>query len=99
MHFCKGFFLKFQELLLTLSLARSIPLVSFYTSLRTSENPEFSGVFRGCRKRPVASNGLRTLLDYIKLSLYRNESADSRAVITGGGCGGRVAGPPKKFNT
>ena len=31
-----------------------MPLVSFYTPLKTSENQTFSDVFRGYRKRPVA---------------------------------------------
>ena len=36
------------------SLTHLMPLVSFDTPLKTSENQRFSDVFRGHRKRPVA---------------------------------------------
>ena len=38
-----------------------MPLVSFNTPWKTSENQSFSDVFRGYRKRPVAWNGLTVL--------------------------------------
>ena len=39
-------------------LSHFMPLVSFYTPLRTWENQRFSDVFRGYRKSTVAWNGL-----------------------------------------
>ena len=39
-------------------LTRFMPLVSFDTTLKTSENQRFSDVFRGYRRRPVTWNRL-----------------------------------------
>ena len=39
-------------------LSQIVPLVSFYTPLKTSQNQRFFDVFRGYRTRQVAWNGL-----------------------------------------
>ena len=50
-----------------------MPLDSFYTLLKTSENLWFSNVFRGDWKRPVAWNGLNIILDLFAFTItYHN---------------------------
>ena len=50
-----------------------MPLDSFYTLLKTSENLRFSNVFRGDWKRPVAWNGLNIILDLFAFTItYHN---------------------------
>ena len=61
--------------------AHVLPLVSLYTPLKTSENLWFSHIFRGYRKRPVASNSFFLVFVFRPLELFRrcNSFGDSSA--------------------
>ena len=51
-------------------LTRFMPLVSFDTTLKTSENQRFSDVFRGYRRRPVTWNRLTGTARSVQIRSY-----------------------------